>query len=402
MKKRAVLAYQYGMSNAGDFAITVGAIDYLLRHYETIDVISKYTAEDSDYMEAQDYFRRLYGSRVTLYPGPFALNRSSGPAQLKSYAGGLMKVFSAGTRRFYSELIAGADCVYINGGNLLRCESLTDLIRLEALLYPAGIARSAHTALTFLPQSTTSINRAGYLRIRGLLSCSKAVLVRESISYDYLKNRFPDIAFQKIMDMAFFIDNRQAYREKCEKTYPWLFQLTQKPVAITLRKEKIGDIGEFPQEKQDLIRSEMSGLIGEIQKHKVPLLFVIQTEKDRAFTEELHAAAAKADDGHSVYVLEEHDPLLLREIYANVSVLVGMRLHSIILAASVQTPVVGYFDPEWGNKNPGILQELGMPYARIGEEPAWAELLGTARENNRLIDFKESEMKKLDELVLSE
>ena len=46
--------------------------------------------------------------------------------------------------------------------------------------------------------------------------------------------------------------------------------------------------------------------------------------------------------------------------------LVGMRLHSLILALSKGIPCAGYFEKSWGLKNPGLLSMFGLPICFIG------------------------------------
>ena len=94
MRSKAALAYQYGLENAGDFAITIGAIDYLLEEYEELIVISKYTEIQKGFEEAKQYLERIYGDRVLLYPGPFALERCGILRTLKSYVVGAFSLIS--------------------------------------------------------------------------------------------------------------------------------------------------------------------------------------------------------------------------------------------------------------------------------------------------------------------
>jgi len=55
-------------------------------------------------------------------------------------------------------------------------------------------------------------------------------------------------------------------------------------------------------------------------------------------------------------IIEEYNVFELMNIYSNCDVLVGMRLHSIILALKVGTPCIGLFHENWGLKNPGLME----------------------------------------------
>ena len=94
---------------------------------------------------------------------------------------------------------------------------------------------------------------------------------------------------------------------------------------------------------------------------------VVQTHKDRELSEKsLRSVSADV----RVHLIEDHDPLALREVYKRMDVVVTMRLHAGILALSSLIPVIGVFCSDWGLKNPGIMDAFGMPYimSDLGDE----------------------------------
>ena len=108
------------------------------------------------------------------------------------------------------------------------------------------------------------------------------------------------------------------------------------------------------------MKSILAEIVHSCTDHNI--LIVVQTEIDRKFSECIHQELPGSR------IIEEHDPLVLREIYRNVDVLITMRLHAGILAMSVDTPVIGIFSNEWGLKNPGIMSDFGMPYVIAEDE----------------------------------
>lgn len=92
------------------------------------------------------------------------------------------------------------------------------------------------------------------------------------------------------------------------------------------------------------------------------VIVVVQTEKDY---ETSQAFAIK----HGVKLIKSHNVLELIEVYRNVDLLLGMRLHSIILALSVGTPCLGLFYKQWGLKNPGMMSCFNMPYKFWEDRP---------------------------------
>jgi polysaccharide pyruvyl transferase WcaK-like protein len=357
--KRALLAYQYGMANAGDFAINIGSLDLLENLYDELVVISKSTSNDTEYENEVKYLEEYY-SNIKVIEGPFNLNRTSLLKTLKSYFLGAIKYTLLLRYGKYIKEIENSDVVFINGGNILRCESITDYVRLHALLFPIKIAKKLNVNSVFLPHSTTSIDEKGKKLLDPYIRSAKILFARENISYDKLTQEFPNSNIVQSLDSAFFIKDRDIIKEKYDRKYEVLSKKSNN-ICITLRKEDIGDIGELDKEKIALISSSIQQLIHTLLEQSYTITFVVQTRKDKEFTQELYDMYAS--NSH-ISIIEEYDPLLLREVYRNSVCLFGMRLHSMILAMSVGTPVVGCFDQRWGSKNPGTLGRFQMIFMK--------------------------------------
>jgi hypothetical protein len=65
----------------------------------------------------------------------------------------------------------------------------------------------------------------------------------------------------------------------------------------------------------------------------------------------------------------------------------------MILAMSVGTPVVGYFDPNWGSKNPGTLGQFDMPFCYIEEDNKLYNMIKIALENQDAMKKKITQSK---------
>ena len=76
-----------------------------------------------------------------------------------------------------------------------------------------------------------------------------------------------------------------------------------------------------------------------------------------------------------IHITECHDPLVLRELYKNMSLTITMRLHAGILSLSALTPVVGLFSQCWGPKNPGVMSSYNMPYLLVEQNTESIEQL---------------------------
>lgn len=375
--QKAFFAYQYGLGNAGDFAINIGSLDLLEDYFNEITIVSKLTKDDEDYMFCLDYFKKYY-PKMNIIEGPFNLRRKGFISTFKSYIIGMLKypilLYSGKCKKE----VENSDIVFLNGGNILRCEGITDYVRLFAFLFPLSLARKNNTNYVLLPQSTTSINNRGKKLLKPFLKNAKIVFAREDLSYKKLKTYFPDANILNSLDTAFFIKNRATLKNEYRIKYNHIHSSKGK-ICITLRKENIGDIGELNNQKRREIEKTITILGEKILKDGYSLVFVVQTKKDKEFTENMF----RYFKHNKVSIIEEYDPLILREIYRDCLCLFGMRLHSLILAMSVETPVVGYFDSNWGNKNPGTLEKFGMPFGFINDNSDLYSLLEKALKNHK-------------------
>lgn len=103
----------------------------------------------------------------------------------------------------------------------------------------------------------------------------------------------------------------------------------------------MGDITHLPDSEIAYCLDELGKVVDKLGvTHNV--IVVVQTEKDY---ETSQAFAIK----HGVKLIKSHNVLELIEVYRNVDLLLGMRLHSIILALSVGTPCLGLFYKQWGH-----------------------------------------------------
>jgi polysaccharide pyruvyl transferase WcaK-like protein len=387
--KKAFFAYQYGRANAGDFAINIGSLDLISEYFDEITILSK-TTDAIEFQKDKKYLLNLYDN-INILEGPFNLDRTSNYKLLKNYSVGLYKYFSLTYKGIYKKSIINNDIVFLNGGNLFRCSNFTDYIRLYALTFPLKIAKKNNMKYVLLPQSTTSLNKIGKNLLSNYINNAEIMFAREEITYNKLKSHFPEANMLNSLDTAFFIKDRNQFKEIYKKKYSDIIGETLDNITITLRKEDIGDIGELNKEKQSIITKKIEELVESAIQENIKVIFVVQTLKDKEFTEKIYN---KFNREKMVNIIEEYDPLVLREIYRNSSCLFGMRLHSIILAMSVGTPVVGYFDQNWGSKNPGTLGQYYMPYTFINERKTLFTLCNTAKNKQELMMAKLEESKK--------
>lgn len=355
MSNKALLIYSYSAKNAGDLAITLGALDLLSYNKNEISTISRYSANDEQYKASSAYVKKRYQD-LKIYPSPFELNRNTSKVGvLKQYLIGFLKILGVKTNTEFKKLIQGFDKVYFNGGNLLRCNSVTDFIRLVALIYPLKFAIKSNIPVVILPQSTAKINFWGRKLLKPVLNAAEKVYCREELTYKIFKQYFPKAPLQLNTDMAFYINHGVS------KT-----QQESKKIAITTRSQTIGDINELSASKKQQIKQALHDVTNNLLDLGHQVVFVVQTKKDMAFTHEIFSDFN--NQNNKVEFFENYDPIELIKFYSTCDLLIGMRLHSIILALASGTPCVGYFDRSWGLKNPGILKAYNQKFTYLDEE----------------------------------
>ena len=353
--KRALVFYLYGTKNAGDMAICVGAAEMLKQQGYAVTMVSRFSEHEEEYLRSKEYIQSYYPD-IEVYPGPFSFERDfSKVKKLQSYARAFLKMSGIMPDRKLKELIAAHDSVFFNGGNLLRGETTADYLRLAGLFYPVEMAKRMGKPVWCLPQSSAGISRTGKRMLAKYLRGMKTVYVREELSYKALKHLFPNVPFVQSTDLAFFCRNTA----QAHKAYVSRYEQGPKSgsIALVLRGSGIGDIGQLDDITQNRLLSEMEAYV---KAHPDKEYWIIvQTLKDREIS---RMFLDRIKDTADVHMAEEHDPLILRELYRNMERTITMRLHAGILSLSALTPVTGLFSEKWGLKNPGILNDYKMPY----------------------------------------
>lgn len=349
--KKSLLVYSYSAKNAGDMAITLGALDYLTSKYDECKCISRYSLNQDNYKSSVEVINKRY-KNVKNYPNPIYLDRSKGKLSIiKSYFIGFLHLIFQ-VNHLFVELVNDVETVYFNGGNLLRCNKPADFIRLIALLRPLKIALRANKKVVILPHSTAEINIFGKFLLKPILNKVHVLYAREEMSYKKFKNFFPNCNVKLSTDLAFAIKNKNNKLKR------------QKVIAFTTRSQTMGDIGELSYKMKNKIMLTLVSCVDFCLNAGYEVKLIVQTKKDLRFTRDLYL---KFSNVEKVSFYESYDVNELIKIYSTCSLLIGMRLHSIILAMSTGTPAIGYFKKEWGLKNPGLLSSYGQKYVFLDD-----------------------------------
>jgi polysaccharide pyruvyl transferase WcaK-like protein len=387
-KKRAFLAYSFSANNAGDFALTVAAINILIKNGFEVVLVSRFRANTNEYVETNNYYTKNYNGQVRMFQSPFLLNRNAGVFRnLYNNIHGILVLLGLINNKQIIQEIKNSDIVMIGAGNFLRCSSFADYMRLRAFYFPLKIAQKLNKEFIILPQSTAEIKSFGIHLLAKFIKRSKVTFIREHLSYEKLTRLFPTSNIIETLDLAFFLQDESVFKIDNNK---------KKKIAVTLRVGGIGGLREFNDTELNKIKKRVHNCINSL-KSKNDFYFIMQaTHEDLVFTQEIK------DEIYELYqydipIVEEHDPIELISLYSSFDLLIGMRLHSIILAACGGTPSYGLFFKEWGLKNPGILDTLGLPYTMIDDDVDIR-----LNEVERLLDCKKEFQQKIKEFYNNE
>lgn len=378
-KGKTAIAYSWGNANAGDLAITIGALSTLQSIIGGINITLVSRFPEQDALDSSSYIRDHFGS-IAITPSPFVFARRSLISKvLERVYGALVVAVTLSFPHLAARLfrhntglmtLLEAESILVNGGNLFYWNSHRKALpRIVALLFPALLARRLGKPYGFLPQSMGPFEEGWVSRWIGqVISDSSFVLFREAPSKEYaatissLTKPHVDV----VPDLAFFLPTfEQAVARASELVETHQLEVNNF-LAVTLRASKLGDPegargGDVNRTRVDEVASNMASLISVIASERPTLKIVAvqQTRLDMSVTREF-ATRLQNLTGRSVLILEEYDPLVLAEFYRNATALVGMRLHSLIFAMSRYTPVLGVYENHFGPKTPGTLEQLGL------------------------------------------
>lgn len=361
------LIYGYSARNAGDYAITLGALDILCAQGCKVKLFSRYRKGQKDFFQSSKDLIARYGDRIEIYESPFCLDRTDGIGKtFRNYFVGFATLIGLNSQSGFQKELLDSDVIVFNGGNLFRCHSFIDFTRLLALLFPLRIAVKNHKPYLIFPQSASKLNVWGRKILFPILKRAEVAMFRERQSFTYLQSMVQSDNFMQTIDLAFFIDKIRL---------PAIPVSKRKTVVITLRFYTVGDIKLFSDEEISRCYSALDGIIPHLSE-SYDVLVVVQTDKDEA-------TSVAFAERHGLKIIKTNEVPILLSLYKEADLLIGMRLHSIILALSVGTPCLGLFYREWGLKNPGMMEYFDLPYLFMDDGPSGKDII---REIDNLLD----------------
>jgi polysaccharide pyruvyl transferase WcaK-like protein len=282
------------------------------------------------------------------------------------------------TRAFIATF-ADADVAIAKGGSYLYAMGgIRELVYLWRMLYPIRVAKMLSPRVVLLGVSIGEFRSPGSSKLaRAVLGRGVELYVREQWSFDRAREdlHLPAGSVRMVPDLAFLTRSRASGARA--SAVPEGDGAT---IGVTVRHHSFAP-GGVAAARAKYVSGTAEALRGLIDGgHAAKVVFVPQVDEDASLAREIAGLVDRPEQVDLVEVRLDLDALLA--IYESLDVLLGARLHSVILAAVVGVPSVHVvYEP---SKSQGTLALMGMEEFGIRYEDVTAEQL--VRLMRRLID----------------
>ena len=259
------------------------------------------------------------------------------------------------------ESLRQSDFVLSKGGSYLLATEWKQALQLTMVLFPLVLASifGARTAL-FGVSVGPARSRIASGVLRFWLRWVDLIVAREQDAYDTCRRlKVPAHKLMVLPDIAFTL----AIDESLAPPMPAFLADVDRPrVAVTVRRWSFDDISagaDARQRERAYLEAVSQALVAFQRKTDATILLVPQVIGPGAAGSDLGALdelATRLAGSKFARVPADLPFTALRSVYANVDLLVGTRLHSVILAFGTPTVIIGY----QGNKSIGTARLLEM------------------------------------------
>jgi polysaccharide pyruvyl transferase WcaK-like protein len=372
-------------SNRGDFAILAATIDVLRQHVSGITVTAvsvELPNRGLEDLEETELTRGLGCSIVgTPTPSRRYFPNSTGRwisrllwaevvALLAQMFGRRAFALLPRDTRAFIATFAGADLAIAKGGSYLYAMGgIRELVYLWRMLYPIRVAKMLSPRVVLLGVSIGEFRSPGSSKLaRAVLGRGVELYVREQWSLDRAREELhlPVSSVRMVPDLAFLTRSRATGAPASAPP-----ESDGATIGVTVRHHGFAAGGAAAARARYVggTAEALRQLIDRGDAAKV--VFVPQVDEDASLAREIAGLVDRPEQVDLVEVRLDLDALLA--IYESLDVLLGARLHSVILAAVVGVPSVHVvYEP---SKSQGTLALLGMEEFGILYEDVTAEQL---------------------------
>jgi polysaccharide pyruvyl transferase WcaK-like protein len=272
--------------------------------------------------------------------------------------------------RGFIEALSGADVVVAKGGSYLYAMGgARELVYLWRMLYPIRVAKIVSPRVVLLGVSLGELRSPGSRRLaKAVLRRGVELYVRERCSVNLACEQLglPPDKVRIVPDLAFLtaagVSSNEGRRAGA---------ISDVTLGVTVRFHSFASGGA--QEARERYVCAMADALRRLLDagDAAEVVFVPQVDEDASLAREVGLRIGRPKQVDVVETRPDFDTLLT--MYKNVDVLLGARLHSVILAAVVGVPAVHIvYEP---SKSCGTLELLGMSEFGILYEDVTSERL---------------------------
>lgn len=349
--------------NKGDVAILEGTVKLLREHWPYLQM---------HFHSVEAFGETSVSLRFSKMLGPKSLTTAILPPISKSGLRGLGRVLASPicfayppttsllSLPFFNVLARSSRVVCKGGSYLLSRSSFRDYLYLYRMLFPLLLSYRLHKPFALLGVSVGPIENSLLKHLTTyILSKASFIAVREEISLEYVQQvlKVPHHLIHKIPDLAFYSDDVDS--SVVDALIEQRPSLTESPVfGITARYWQT----LHARDPDVAFRAYLKALVQcatSLLNQGWQCLLIAHSLEDKPVLRRIYDALSSIGYQHNIVLLDEDFTLAqLRGIYRALTFLIGTRLHSIILAATVGTPSVAIAYER--NKGVGVMQDLGM------------------------------------------
>ncbi len=374
---KILITHGYSDSNKGDLAITLGTYNFLEQKYPnaSIRIHVIYNENKGDFSFQNRFKSKAAVSIGTgILPIPYS---SKSKSKIKDFLEGIIflkDVFVLKIVLFSNilgKLVSGlhyraiqdykeADLIIVKVGQFIinDKETIREKLYLWRILQPMKVAHLLNKKVIVFGHSfggfasdKSKVTTAKYLNF------SKKIFAREKVSYNFLKAYGLLQKSGIIPDLAFYLKKNYSINEHEISVFP------NNHYGVTVVNWTFPESNNPKKAKKDYLDALQEGIEYLYKKHGLTAVFVPQVtvvhhgESDIDIIKTLQERLVLSNTPN-IFVNEDFSVGQMMKIYSGCKFLIGTRLHSCILAANVETPIIAI--RYQGYKTQGVMDELGL------------------------------------------
>ena len=340
-----VITNVYCYQNKGDAGIVLSMIEQFTQTFNNpqITVVSLYP----------DLDRGKYHG-VNVISAPILPQQNTNKlfrlvSTVKSYISMLLRIYS-GRYNGFENAMNKADIIISCGGGYMKCRSFRHFFGDFIVHYAQPMAAiKLKKDYVIFAQTIGPFGKSVARFAEPLLYEAKMVLAREEISYNYVKNTYPNAKVYLTGDIAFLL-KKEKVDFKVESNYI--------NVGITVRDWNFPECIDAEERRNNYINAIVEFLDKRAYDKKfrfylMPQVIGPHNDNDIIVSKKIQEKALEKDN--IFLVMSDYQPGAIKQIYSQMDYFIGTRMHSNIFALSSNVPCIAI---SYDYKTDGIMKMI--------------------------------------------